>query len=65
MNPSDAAQGVIGYIEAESLAYQSEWISALTMEALQGITDAFNPAIHIARGYPEQIEVAEPDAQMA
>lgn len=53
------AQGVIGYIEAEAIAYQSEWIAALTMEALRGITDAFNPAIHIARGYPEQIEVAE------
>ncbi|MFC4411411.1 histidine ammonia-lyase [Chungangia koreensis] len=52
------AQGVLSYIEAESLAYQSEWIAALTMEALHGITDAFNPAIHIARGYPEQIEVA-------
>lgn len=53
------AQGVLGYIEAETLAVQSEWIAALTMEALLGITDAFNPAIHIARGYPEQIEVAE------
>lgn len=53
------AQGVIGYLEAEALAYQSEWIAALTMEALRGITDAFNPAIHEARGYPEQIAVAE------
>ena len=30
----------------------------MTMEALHGITDAFHPAIHEARGYPEQIDVA-------
>ncbi len=53
------AQGVINYLEAESLAYDSEWIASMTMEALQGITDAFHPAIHEARGYPEQVEVAE------
>ena len=53
------AQGVVNYLEAESLAYDSEWIAAMTMEALYGITDAFHPAIHEARGYPEQIEVAE------
>lgn len=53
------AQGVINYIEAESLAYDSERIAAMTMEALFGITDAFHPAIHEARGYPEQIDVAK------
>lgn len=53
------AQGVVNYLEAETLAYQSEWIAAMTMEALYGITDAFHPAIHEARGYPEQIQVAE------
>lgn len=52
------AQGVVNYLEAESLAYNSEWIAAMTMEALFGVTDAFHPAIHEARGYPEQIEVA-------
>lgn len=52
------AQGVVNYLEAEQLAYQSEWIAALTMEALQGIRDAFHPAIHEARGYPEQVDVA-------
>lgn len=52
------AQGVINYLEAEALAYHSEWIAAMTMEALYGITDAFHPAIHEARGYPEQIQVA-------
>lgn len=53
------AQGVVNYLEAEALAYHSEWIAGMTMEALYGITDAFHPAIHEARGYPEQIEVAK------
>ncbi|WP_203248005.1 histidine ammonia-lyase [Sporosarcina beigongshangi] len=52
------AQGVVNYLEAESLAYNSEWIAAMTMEALHGITDAFHPAIHEARGYSEQVDVA-------
>lgn len=53
------AQGVVNYLEAKSLAHDSEWIAAMTIEALHGITDAFHPAIHEARGYPEQVEVAE------
>ncbi|QTD42752.1 histidine ammonia-lyase [Sporosarcina sp. Te-1] len=52
------AQGVVNYLEAEKLAYASEWIAAMTMEALYGITDAFHPAIHEARGYQEQVDVA-------
>lgn len=52
------AQGVVNYLEAEKLAYSSEWIAAMTMEALHGITDAFHPAIHEARGYKEQVDVA-------
>ena len=52
------AQGVVNYLEAEKLAYSSEWIAAMTMEALHGITDAFHPSIHIARGYKEQVDVA-------
>src|SRR5690625_3132079 len=48
------ATGVINYIEAEKLALDSEWIAAMTMEALEGITDAFHPSIHEARGYLEQ-----------
>lgn len=52
------AQGVVNWLESETLAYQSEWIAAMTMEALYGITDAFHPAIHEARGYPEQVGVA-------
>src|SRR5690625_2355325 len=53
------ATGVINYIEAEKLALDSEWVAAMTIEALEGITDAFHPAIHEARGYPQQLGVAE------
>ncbi|KZN98478.1 histidine ammonia-lyase [Bacillus badius] len=53
------AMGVVNYLEAEQLAYDSEWIAALTMEGLEGIIDAFHPAIHEARGYPQQLAVAQ------
>ncbi|WP_145523771.1 histidine ammonia-lyase [Virgibacillus sp. SK37] len=53
------AMGVVNYIEAEQLAFDSEWIAAMTMEGLEGIIDAFHPAVHEARGYPQQIEVAK------
>ncbi|UOQ94493.1 histidine ammonia-lyase [Halobacillus shinanisalinarum] len=53
------AMGVINYIEAERLIDQSDWVASMTLESLEGIIDAFHPAIHEARGYPEQVEVAE------
>lgn len=53
------AMGVVNYIEAEQLAFDSEWIAAMTMEGLEGIIDVFHPAIHEARGYPQQIDVAK------
>lgn len=53
------AMGVIAYLEAEKLAYQSEAIAAITMEGLNGIIDAFDEDVHIVRGYPEQIAVAK------
>lgn len=53
------AQGVVNYLEAEKLAYASEWIAAMTMESLYGIIDAFHPAVHEARGMQEQMAVAE------
>ncbi|PLS16218.1 histidine ammonia-lyase [Bacillus sp. M6-12] len=53
------AMGVINWLEANELGYQSEMIAALTMEGLEGIIDAFHPAIHEARGYPQQIAVAK------
>jgi histidine ammonia-lyase len=53
------AMGVVAYLEAEQVAYQAELIAAVTMEGLRGITDAFAEEVHIARGYPEQIAVAQ------
>lgn len=53
------AVGVINYIEAEQIALQCDWVASLTLQALEGIRDAFHPSIHEARGYPEQIAVAE------
>ncbi|MFE8701450.1 histidine ammonia-lyase [Cytobacillus sp. FJAT-54145] len=52
------AMGVIDYLEAERIAYQSEWIASLTIEGLRGIIDAFDEDIHLARGYVQQIDVA-------
>ncbi|WP_339195597.1 histidine ammonia-lyase [Solibacillus sp. FSL R5-0449] len=53
------AQGAVNYLEAEKLAYASEWIASMTMESLYGIIDAFHPAVHEARGMQEQMAVAE------
>ncbi|UTH14906.1 histidine ammonia-lyase [Macrococcus equipercicus] len=52
------AQGVISYIEAESIGYQAEWIAALTHQALNGITDAYHENVHIVRNSQEQTAVA-------
>lgn len=53
------AVGILACLAAEQLAYDSERIAALTIEALYGVTDAFDARIHEARGFPEQAEVAE------
>lgn len=53
------AMGVVAYIEAEKLALQAELIAAITMEGLRGIIDAFDEDVHIARGYKEQVAVAQ------
>ncbi|MEH7110479.1 MULTISPECIES: histidine ammonia-lyase [Bacillaceae] len=52
------AMGVVGYLEAEQLAYESELIASMTIEGLNGIIDAFAEEIHVARGYQQQIETA-------
>lgn len=52
------AQGVISYIEAEDLGYQSEWIAALTHQSLNGIIDAYRHDVHSVRNFQEQINVA-------
>ncbi len=53
------AVGVVSYLEAEKLALQTEATASMTMEGLRGIIDAFDEDIHFARGYPEQVDVAE------
>ncbi|MEH7387623.1 histidine ammonia-lyase, partial [Bacillus sp. JJ1521] len=53
------AMGVINWLEASQLALQSEMIASLTLEGLEGIIDAFHPAIHEARGYQQQMDVAK------
>lgn len=53
------ALGIINYIEAEKLALDSEWISGMTFEALEGVIDAFYLETHEVRGYPQQIAVAK------
>ncbi len=52
------AMGAVSYLESEKLAYRAEMIAAMTMEGLHGIIDAFDEDIQLARGYPEQAEVA-------
>lgn len=53
------AQGVLNYIEAEHLMEASLWIAALTHQALNGITDAYNEKVHASRGYEAQIYAAK------
>lgn len=53
------AVGVVNYIYAKKLALDSEWIASMTMEALEGVVDAFAPETHEVRGYPQQTAVAE------
>ncbi|MCE4956350.1 histidine ammonia-lyase [Macrococcoides caseolyticum] len=53
------AQGVINYIEAIDIAYQAEWIAALSHQALNGITDAYHENVHIVRNNNAQVGVAK------
>ncbi|EKN70018.1 histidine ammonia-lyase [Neobacillus bataviensis LMG 21833] len=52
------AMGVVGYLEAEQLAHESELIASMTIEGLNGIIDAFTEEVHVARGYKQQIDTA-------
>lgn len=52
------AMGVVGYLEAENLAYQAEIIASLSLESHKGIIDAFAEEIHLARGYQQQVDTA-------
>lgn len=51
--------GCFAIHEADMLAKQSDINLAMTLEALEGITDAFDPRIHSARGQIGQIATAE------
>ncbi|WP_191566776.1 histidine ammonia-lyase [Metabacillus idriensis] len=53
------SMGLVNYIEAKAVALQADYIASMTIEGLRGIIDAFDEDIHIARGYSEQIQVAE------
>lgn len=52
------AMGVVGYLEAEQLTYESELIASMTIEGLNGIIDAFAEEVQTARGYQQQIDTA-------
>ncbi|WP_164667513.1 histidine ammonia-lyase [Virgibacillus doumboii] len=52
------AVGTIAFLELEKLLQQSELISAMTLEGLNGIIDAFDHDVHRVRGHQEQIDVA-------
>lgn len=52
------AMGVVGYLEAEQLAFTGELIASMTIEGLNGIIDAFADEVHVARGYKQQIDTA-------
>jgi len=52
------AMGVVSYLEAEQLAFESELIASMTLEGLNGIIDSFAEEIHLVRGYQQQIDTA-------
>lgn len=53
------AVGCFALYQAQMLAKQSDINVGLTMEALEGISDAFDPRIHQARGQHGQIATAD------
>jgi histidine ammonia-lyase len=53
-----AAAGALGVWDAEQLVAQAEQAAALSMEALLGISSAFDPALHAANGQPGQAQTA-------
>ncbi|GEL78422.1 histidine ammonia-lyase [Tenuibacillus multivorans] len=52
------AVGVLAYLDAEQVLFNTEKIASMTMEGLNGVIDAFDDLIHAARGHVEQREVA-------
>lgn len=54
-----SAIGLLAYVDAASLYEQGKIIYALTLEALEGISDALDPRLHELRPHPGQIKFAE------
>ncbi len=54
-----SALGCLVVQEFDQLVNSMDIIAALTVEALRGVTDAFDPRIHQARAHPGQISVAK------
>lgn len=52
-----AAIGSLTYVRAKRLVQMADVIAALTVQALRGIVDAYEEAVHRVRPYPEQIDV--------
>ncbi len=53
------AVGALAAYEAVQLGMAAEAAASLTMEALAGIIDAFDPELLATRPYPEQLQVGE------
>ncbi len=51
--------GALAVFDARKLMRTADVVAALTVQALKGITDAFDERIHLARGQKGQIECAE------
>ena len=54
-----AACGALGVYDAARLLEQAEIAAALSLEALLGITSAFDSSLHAANGQPGQIQTAK------
>ncbi|MBN2259584.1 MAG: histidine ammonia-lyase [Clostridiales bacterium] len=52
------AVGVLTYYDAQMLSQVADISAALTMEALSGITDAFDERVHLLRPHKGQIDAA-------
>lgn len=53
------AIGLFAYAQARDLFEQGQVVYGMTMEALEGITDVFDPRLHALRPHPGQIYVAD------
>lgn len=52
------AVGTLAFYDAERLARLADVAAAMSVEALDGITPAFDPKVHAVRPHPGQIKVA-------